>query len=253
MDGDLQHVDANSSESRFRFTGSEELENGMTVGVNMEFGAKYRAEAGIVDAEDGDNNGRSHVGVRHSSVNIGAEFGQADRRSGRDAHRRDALCQLHRHRVPGRRDELVLLREQRDGGLRRARLRPQGSSSGTTARRSARRRSPPRSRRERLLGRVDLDLGCRRRDRVRPPRRLRGQDRHERDDGGSPEGGGRFHEVTDRNATPRGRYELLETSADGESLRPNRGRGQPGTLTTSSPTSGGDEVEDPSTTFPYSG
>ena len=33
-DGSLQHVDANSSETRFRFTGSEELENGMTPGSN---------------------------------------------------------------------------------------------------------------------------------------------------------------------------------------------------------------------------
>ena len=37
-DGDLEHVDANSSETRFRFTGSEELDSGMTVGVNLEIG-----------------------------------------------------------------------------------------------------------------------------------------------------------------------------------------------------------------------
>lgn len=37
-DGDLTHVDAGSSETRFRFTGSEELENGMTAGVNLEYG-----------------------------------------------------------------------------------------------------------------------------------------------------------------------------------------------------------------------
>ena len=37
-DGDVQHVDANSSETRFRFTGSEELENGMTAGVQLELG-----------------------------------------------------------------------------------------------------------------------------------------------------------------------------------------------------------------------
>lgn len=37
-DGDLQHVDANSSQSRFRFTGSEDIGNGMTAGVNMELG-----------------------------------------------------------------------------------------------------------------------------------------------------------------------------------------------------------------------
>jgi len=37
-DGDLMHVDANSSETRFRFTGSEELENGMTAGIQLELG-----------------------------------------------------------------------------------------------------------------------------------------------------------------------------------------------------------------------
>ena len=38
-DGTLMHVDGASSGSRFRFKGSEELENGMTVGVLMEYGA----------------------------------------------------------------------------------------------------------------------------------------------------------------------------------------------------------------------
>ena len=37
-DGDLQHVDSNASETRFRFTGSEELESGMTAGVQLELG-----------------------------------------------------------------------------------------------------------------------------------------------------------------------------------------------------------------------
>ena len=37
-DGDVEHKDANSSQTRFRFTGSEELENGMTAGVNLEYG-----------------------------------------------------------------------------------------------------------------------------------------------------------------------------------------------------------------------
>ena len=37
-DGDLQHVDADSSQTRFRFKGSEELGNGLTAGVNLELG-----------------------------------------------------------------------------------------------------------------------------------------------------------------------------------------------------------------------
>ena len=38
QDGKLQHVDSNASETRFRFTGSEELDSGLTVGVNLELG-----------------------------------------------------------------------------------------------------------------------------------------------------------------------------------------------------------------------
>ena len=36
-DGDLKHVDANSSGTRFRFTGSEELDSGLTAGVQYEY------------------------------------------------------------------------------------------------------------------------------------------------------------------------------------------------------------------------
>jgi hypothetical protein len=37
-DGDFAHKDANASQTRFRFTGSEEIESGMTAGVNLEYG-----------------------------------------------------------------------------------------------------------------------------------------------------------------------------------------------------------------------
>ena len=37
-DGKAKHVDANSSQSRFTFAGSEELENGMTAGVFLQYG-----------------------------------------------------------------------------------------------------------------------------------------------------------------------------------------------------------------------
>ena len=37
-DGSLMHVDANSSETRFRFTGSGETAGGLTAGVNLELG-----------------------------------------------------------------------------------------------------------------------------------------------------------------------------------------------------------------------
>ena len=38
-DGDLKHVDSNASETRFRFTGSEDIGNGSSVGVQLELGS----------------------------------------------------------------------------------------------------------------------------------------------------------------------------------------------------------------------
>ena len=45
-DGSLQHVDSNASNSRFRFTGSEELESGMTAGVQLELAALNGEDTG---------------------------------------------------------------------------------------------------------------------------------------------------------------------------------------------------------------
>ena len=76
-DGDLEHVDANSSESRFGFRGSEELETGMTVGVNVEFAA-FVDKGGDSDDDDPDEeqDHKGDVRVRHSSVNLSGEFGK---------------------------------------------------------------------------------------------------------------------------------------------------------------------------------
>ena len=57
-DGDLQHVDANSSETRFRFTGSEDLGNGMAVGVQLELGRP------------------SDWRTRHANVSLSGGFGK---------------------------------------------------------------------------------------------------------------------------------------------------------------------------------
>ena len=45
-DGDVQHVDANSSRTRFYFTGSEELDSGLTAGVQLEWAALNGADGG---------------------------------------------------------------------------------------------------------------------------------------------------------------------------------------------------------------
>ena len=55
-DGDLQHVDSNASETRFRFKGSGDI-GGMTAGVNLELGRP------------------SDWRTRHAAVNLSGEFG----------------------------------------------------------------------------------------------------------------------------------------------------------------------------------
>ena len=55
-DGELQHVDNNSSGSRFRFTGSGELDNGLTAGVNLEYALS--------------------TAVRHANVYVSSEGGK---------------------------------------------------------------------------------------------------------------------------------------------------------------------------------
>ena len=55
-DGDLQHVDANSSGTRWRITGSGELDNGLTAGVQLEYAL----------------NGA----VRHANVSLGSAGGK---------------------------------------------------------------------------------------------------------------------------------------------------------------------------------
>ena len=58
---DPVHTDGGSSPSRFRFTGTEDMDNGVTAGVNLEYGAGGNA---------GDN-----PGIRHAAVSLGGDFG----------------------------------------------------------------------------------------------------------------------------------------------------------------------------------
>ena len=61
-DGDLKHKDGATSPSRFRFTGSEELGSGLTVGVQLEYGASGANSAPFTR--------------RHSNLYLGGEWGK---------------------------------------------------------------------------------------------------------------------------------------------------------------------------------
>lgn len=69
-DGDLMHVDANSSQTRWRITGSEELESGLTAGVQLEYGL-------------GGN-------VRHANVSLGSAGGKLT--IGHGSHATDGMA-----------------------------------------------------------------------------------------------------------------------------------------------------------------
>ena len=56
------HKGLGASGTRFRFTGSEDLENGVTVGVNLEYGA-------------GDGTQSGNPGIRHSALTFSGAFG----------------------------------------------------------------------------------------------------------------------------------------------------------------------------------
>lgn len=69
---DPKHTDGGSSASRFRFTGTEELDNGLTIGANLEYGA-----LGSADAGDAPNDDPATVPtIRHASVDFSGVFGK---------------------------------------------------------------------------------------------------------------------------------------------------------------------------------
>ena len=75
-DNDAMVQDANGSETRFRFKGSEELENGLTAGVNLEIGSgggKYGY--GHDHGEDGHDGNENDFRVRHANVSLSSAAG----------------------------------------------------------------------------------------------------------------------------------------------------------------------------------
>jgi predicted porin len=66
-DGDATLGSGNGSETRFRFTGSEELDSGMTAGVTLELGA------GGATGYGGDTNGTR---IRHANVSLSSAAGK---------------------------------------------------------------------------------------------------------------------------------------------------------------------------------
>ena len=69
-DGDIQLKTSNGAETRFRMTGSEELDNGLTVGVNLEIGAG--GDANNYKLNDA---GKGDFRIRHANVSLSSAAG----------------------------------------------------------------------------------------------------------------------------------------------------------------------------------
>ena len=63
-EADVTHKDAGSSPSRFRFSGTEDLDNGLTIGANVEYGVWSADSAGTV-----------RPNIRHANASLGGGFG----------------------------------------------------------------------------------------------------------------------------------------------------------------------------------
>ena len=77
-DGNVQHVDSNASSTRFRFTGSEELESGMTAGVQLEFDNFFGGDnAGKNPPESGNQEHSTRtIRTRHGNVYLSTAGGK---------------------------------------------------------------------------------------------------------------------------------------------------------------------------------
>ena len=74
-DNDAMIGSGNGSETRFRFTGSEELENSLTAGVTLEVGAGGEVY-GYDDKMLDDGKARNDFRVRHANVSLSNAAGK---------------------------------------------------------------------------------------------------------------------------------------------------------------------------------
>ena len=76
-DGDLQNKDSNASASRFRFTGSEDLGNGMTAGVQMEL-AVHSGDTGTTSPGTGTRHANVYLNTAGGKLTLGKASSATD-------------------------------------------------------------------------------------------------------------------------------------------------------------------------------
>ena len=75
-DGDATLGSGNGSETRFRFTGSEELDNGLTAGVTLELGAGGATGYNSTTSMPIPGNGGNGTRIRHANVSLSSAAGK---------------------------------------------------------------------------------------------------------------------------------------------------------------------------------
>ncbi len=74
VDSDVLHVDGDASSTRFRFTGSEDIGNGLTAGVQLEMQVESNDSTSVTIRQDSDEN--ADLTLRHAQVYFSGDFGQ---------------------------------------------------------------------------------------------------------------------------------------------------------------------------------
>ena len=76
-DGELRNVDSNASASRFRFTGSEDLGNGLTAGVQMEL-AVHSGDTGTTSPGTGTRHANVYLSTPGGKITLGKASSATD-------------------------------------------------------------------------------------------------------------------------------------------------------------------------------
>ncbi len=75
VDSDVLHVDGDASSTRFRFTGSEDIGNGLTAGVQLEMQVESNDSSTVTIRQNSDTGGGG-FSLRHAQVYFSGDFGQ---------------------------------------------------------------------------------------------------------------------------------------------------------------------------------
>ena len=98
VDSDVRHVDGDASSTRFRFTGSEDIGNGLTAGVQLEMQVESNDSTAVTIRQNSDVN--DELTLRHAQVYFSGDFGQLSLGQSSDATDGIAFADLNNAWIP---------------------------------------------------------------------------------------------------------------------------------------------------------